>query len=352
MTTDTVPAITLVDSTLRDGSHAQRHRFTADEAAAIAGGLDRAGVGVLEISHGDGLGGSSFNYGFSAVDEFALLQAAADAVERARLAVLLLPGVGVRAHLLQAREAGVDVARIATHCTEADIAPQHIGLSRELGMTTVGFLMMAHMIGPEALAEQAWIMADTGAQVVYVTDSAGAMTPQDVAARVAALRERLPTDVEVGVHAHHNLSFGVANSLAAIEQGATWVDGCTCGLGAGAGNAPTEVLVAAADRLGIDLGVDVRAIIDVAEDVVRPIASRLPVVDRGSLLLGYAGIYSSFLLHAERAAGRFGVPIADILLEAAERKAVGGQEDILIEIAAGLAAGERTEAAERAGAAS
>lgn len=342
--------ITLVDSTLRDGSHAKRHRFTLEEVRAVAAGLDRAGVAVLEVSHGDGLGGSSFNFGESLVDEFTLLETAVAAVDRARLAVLLLPGVGVRSHLSRARDAGALVARIATHCTEADIAPQHLGLARDLGMTAVGFLMMAHMAEPAVLAEQAAIMADAGAQVVYVTDSAGAMAPRDVAARVAALRDRLPAGVEVGVHAHHNLSFGVANSLAAIEAGATWVDGCTCGLGAGAGNAPTEVLVAAADKQGIDLGVDVRAIVDVAQDVVRPVIDRLPVVDRGSLLLGYAGVYSSFLLHAERAAAAFGVPVADVLLEAAARKAVGGQEDILIEIAAQLARTSPTTAKEPAGA--
>lgn len=341
----TTPPITLVDSTLRDGSHARQHRFTEDEVRAIAGGLDRAGVAVIEISHGDGLGGSSFNFGESLVGELDLLAAAAEVVERARLAVLLLPGVGVRTHLAGARDAGARVARIATHCTEADIAPQHIAAARELDMTAVGFLMMAHMAEPTELAVQAEIMADAGAQVVYVTDSAGALTPDAVTARVTALRDTLDDRVAVGIHAHQNLSLAVANSLAAIAAGATWVDGCLIGLGAGAGNAPLEALVAVADRLGIELGADVRTTIDVAEDVLRPLVERAPVVDRGSLLLGYAGVYSSFLLHAERAAARHGVPVADILLEAAERKAVGGQEDLLIEIAAQLAEADRPSVA-------
>jgi 4-hydroxy 2-oxovalerate aldolase len=330
-------AITLVDSTLRDGSHAKRHRFTADDARAIAGGLDRAGVPVIEVSHGDGLGGSSITYGFSLVDEVELLHAAAAACERARLAVLLLPGIGVKDDLVRTREAGASVVRVATHCTEADIAPAHLGLARELGYTAIGFLMMAHLNDPHGLADQARIMADAGAEVVYVTDSAGALVPDQVRARVGALRDALPADVEVGFHGHQNLSLGVGNSMAAIESGATWIDACTCGMGAGAGNTPTELLAAACDRCGIATGADVLALADVAEEIVRPVLDRPQVVDRSAMLLGYAGVYSSFLLHAERAAERFGVPAKELLLEVGRRKAVGGQEDLIIEIAAGMA---------------
>jgi 4-hydroxy-2-oxovalerate aldolase len=234
---------------------------------------------------------------------------------------------------------GARVARIATHCTEADISEQHMGLARDLGMTVAGFLMMAHMAEPAALVEQGRIMAGAGAHVVYVTDSAGALLPGGAGARVGALRQALPDQVEVGFHGHQNLSLGVANSLAAIDEGATWIDGSTCGLGAGAGNTPTEVLVAVCERLGIETGVDLFALMDVAEEVVRPVMARPQVVDRSSLILGYAGVYSSFLLHAERAAERFGVSAKDILVEVGRQRAVGGQEDLIIEIASGLASG-------------
>jgi 4-hydroxy 2-oxovalerate aldolase len=330
-------AITIVDSTLRDGSHAKRHRFTVEQAVAVTGALDRAGVPVIELSHGDGLGGSSFNYGFSATDEYELMAAAVATLERARLAVLLLPGIGTKDDLMRARDIGASVARVATHCTEADIARSHLELSRELGYTAVGFLMMAHMNSPKGLLEQARVMAGAGAQVVYVTDSAGALVPDQVSARVAAMRDGLPAGVAVGFHGHQNMSLGIGNSLAAIAAGATWIDGCTCGLGAGAGNAPTELLAAACDKTGIETGLDVYAMMDVAEDVVRPILDAPQVIDRASLILGYAGVYSSFLLHAERAAERFGVSAKDVLVEVGRRRAVGGQEDLIIDIALELA---------------
>jgi 4-hydroxy 2-oxovalerate aldolase len=329
--------VTLVDSTLRDGSHAKRHHITIEEARAVGRALDRAGVPIIEVSHGDGLGGSSFNYGFSLVDEFELIAAVAEELQHARLAVLLLPGIGVQDDLIRAHELGASVARIATHCTEADIAPPHLRLARELGYTTVGFLMMAHMNDPDGLVEQAKIMADAGAEVVYVTDSAGALVPAATAARVDALRRALPGDVAIGFHGHQNLSLGVGNSLAAIEAGASWVDGCLCGMGAGAGNAPLEVLVAACERAGVLTGVDPFAIMDAAEEVVRPILPRMEL-DRDAIILGYAGVYSSFLLHAQRAADRFGVSPKEILVEVGRRKAVGGQEDLIIDVAAELAA--------------
>jgi 4-hydroxy 2-oxovalerate aldolase len=329
----------LTDSTLRDGSHALAHRFTPGQVAAIAGALDAAGVPVIEVSHGDGLGGSSFNYGFSAIDQHALIAAAVGAVTRAKIAVLLLPGIGLARDLEEVRDLGASVARIATHCTEADISIQHLRTARDLGMETVGFLMMAHMATPGELLRQARIMEDAGAQCVYVVDSAGAMTPADVRARVAELKSGLASGTQVGVHAHENLSLSVANSMAAIDAGADQVDGCTRGLGAGAGNCPTEVLVAVSERLGYTTGVDTLRIMDVAEDVVKPVMLRPQVVDRSALTLGYAGVYSSFLLHAERAAERFGVDARDILLELGRRKAVGGQEDMIVDVAMELAAG-------------
>jgi 4-hydroxy 2-oxovalerate aldolase len=326
-------AFRLTDSTLRDGSHALRHRFTVAQVGAIAGALDAAGVPVIEVSHGDGLGGSSFQYGFSAVDERELIAAAAAAVKHAKLAVLLLPGIGLAEDLHEVSALGVSVARIATHCTEADIAIQHLQTARDLGMETVGFLMMSHMAEPEVLLGQARIMEAAGAQAVYVVDSAGAMTTHDVRARVATLKAGLRSETQVGVHAHNNLSLAVANSIGALEEGVDQVDGCSRGLGAGAGNCPTEVLVAVADKLGYATGVDIMAIADVAEDVVRPVMPREQVIDRSALALGYAGVYGSFLLHAERAAERFGVDARDILLELGRRKVVGGQEDMIVDVA-------------------
>jgi 4-hydroxy 2-oxovalerate aldolase len=326
----------LTDSTLRDGSHALAHQYTPEQVGAIAGALDAAGVPVIEISHGDGLGGSSFNYGFSRRDERDLIRAAAGVVKRAKLAVLLLPGIGLARDLEGVRELGVSVARIATHCTEADIAIQHLRTARDLGMETVGFLMMAHMIEPAALVEQARIMEDAGAECVYVVDSAGAMTVFDVRARVAALKAALRPETQVGMHAHNNLSLAVGNSIGALEEGVDQVDGCSRGLGAGAGNCPTEVLVAVSDKLGWATGVDPLAIMDVAEDVVAPIMPREQIVNRAALTLGYAGVYGSFLLHAERAAERFGVDARDILLELGRRKVVGGQEDMIVDVALDL----------------
>lgn len=327
----------LTDSTLRDGSHALRHQFTPAQAAAIAGALDAAGVPVIEISHGDGLGGSSFNYGLSGTDERELLRAAAGAVKRAKLAVLLIPGIGLARDLDEVHEIGVSVARIATHCTEADIAPQHLRRAKDLGMETVGFLMMSHMLEPRKLLDQARIMEDAGADTVYVVDSAGAMTTHDARARVAELKAGLRPETKVGIHAHNNLSLAVANTIGALEEGVDHVDGCSRGLGAGAGNCPTEVLIAVSDKLGWDTGVDAMRIMDVAEDVVRPVMPREQIIDRPALTLGYAGVYSSFLLHAERAAERFGVDPREILLELGRRKIVGGQEDMIVDVAMELA---------------
>ena len=323
----------LTDSTLRDGSHALRHQYTPEQVAAIASALDAAGVPVIEISHGDGLGGSSFNYGFSGRSEFDLIAAAAAVVDQAELAVLLLPGIGLASDLERVRDMGVSIARIATHCTEADIAIEHLQTARDLGMETVGFLMMAHMVDPAGLLAQARIMEDAGANAVYVVDSAGAMTTHDARARVAALKAGLRPETQVGIHAHNNLSLAVANSVGAVEEGVDQVDGCTRGLGAGAGNCPTEVLVAVSDRLGWSTGVDLLRISDAAEDVVRPVMPREQIIDRSALALGYAGVYGSFLLHAERAAERFGVDAREILLELGRRKVVGGQEDMIIDVA-------------------
>lgn len=324
----------LTDSTLRDGSHAVAHQFTAEQVTEVVSRLDAAGVPVIEVAHGDGLGGSSFNYGFSHTDEMQLLQAAVAARTQSKIAVLMLPGIGIKDDLRRTRELGVDVARIATHCTEADIAQQHIELAKALGMEAVGFLMLSHMISPEQLLEQARLMESYGADAVYVVDSAGAMTIDDARRRVAALKGGL--DCQVGIHAHNNLSLAVANSMAALEEGVDQIDGCTTGLGAGAGNCPTEVLVAAMRRSGVDIGVDPMALVDVAEEVVRPIHPTQGIIDRDGLVLGYAGVYGSFLLHAQRAARRYGVDTKDILLELGRRGVVGGQEDMIIDVAVQL----------------
>jgi 4-hydroxy-2-oxovalerate aldolase len=334
-------SITLVDSSLRDGMHSVRHQFTPEQVATVSGALDRAGVDVVEVSHGDGLGGSSIQYGEGFATDEALVAAAAGAMTNARLAVLLLPGIGTVRHLDAARELGASVARIATHCTEADIAAQHIAWARENGMTAVGFLMMSHMLEPAPLAEQARLMESYGADVVYVVDSAGALVPRGAAARVEAMRSAV--SCAVGFHAHDNLGCGVGNALAAAEAGATWLDGSVRGLGAGAGNARTEVLAAALERSGFSTGVDLFALSDVAEDVVAPLMPREQVIDRTALTLGYAGVYSSFLLHAERASEKYGVDARTILLELGRRRIVGGQEDMIIDVAAELA-GQRLAA--------
>ena len=331
-------ALRITDSTLRDGSHAMRHRFTEDQVRAVVHVLDRAGVEVIEVSHGDGLGGSSFNYGFSAVDEIALIRAAVAEAAAAKIAVLLLPGVGTVDDLREAREAGASVARIATHCTEADVSVQHFGAARNLGMETVGFLMLSHRLDPAGLAKQARIMVDAGAECVYVVDSAGALVLSDAQTRVQALITEIGSQAQVGFHGHQNLSLGVANSVLAYQAGATQIDGALCALGAGAGNAPTEVLAATFSRLGISTGVDVEGVLAAAEEVVRPIIPRLPWMDRASVVQGYAGVYSSFLLHAQRAAERYGVPAHAILQRVGEAGYVGGQEDMIIDVALQLQA--------------
>ncbi len=329
--------VRLTDSTLRDGSHALAHQFTEEQVRAVVHALDRSNVEVIEVSHGDGLGGSSFNYGFSGVDELELIAAAVDEARRARIAVLLLPGLGTIDHLRRARDVGASVARIATHCTEADISVQHFGAARDLGMETVGFLMLSHRIGPEALAKQARVMVDAGAECVYVVDSAGALVLAGAQARVRALVDEIGAEAQVGFHGHQNLSLGVANSVLAVQGGARQVDGALCALGAGAGNAPTEVLAATFDKLSIDTGIDVDGVLAAAQDVLRPTLSRLPVADRSAIVQGQAGVYSSFLLHAERAALRYGVPAHEILQRVGEAGYVGGQEDMIIDIAIQLA---------------
>lgn len=336
--------IRLTDSTLRDGSHAMAHRFTEGQVRGVVNALDSAGVEIIEVTHGDGLGGSSFNYGFSLEDDIKLVAAAVDEATAARIAVLLLPGLGTVEDLKQAHGSGAAVARIATHCTEADVSLQHFAAARELGMETVGFLMLSHRVGPAELAAQARIMVDGGAQCVYVVDSAGALVLGDAQERVAALITEIGDEAQVGFHGHQNLSLGIANSVLAVQQGALQIDGALCALGAGAGNAPTEVLTATFDRLGVPTGVDVQGALAAAEDVVRPFLPRLPFADRGAITQGYAGVYSSFLLHAERAAQRYDVPAHEILQRVGEAGYVGGQEDMIIDVALQLAA-ERDHAA-------
>jgi 4-hydroxy 2-oxovalerate aldolase len=325
--------VRITDSTLRDGSHAMRHRFSEGQVRAVVSALDGAGVEVIEVTHGDGLGGSTFNYGFSLVDDITLVRAAVDEATSAKIAVLLLPGLGTVSDLRAAADAGASVARIATHCTEADVSVQHFGAAQELGMETVGFLMLSHRLDPAGLARQARIMVDAGAECVYVVDSAGALVLSEAQERVAALVAEIGGQAEVGFHGHQNLSLGIANSVLAVEAGARQVDGALCALGAGAGNSPTEVLAATFDRLGVSTGVSVNGLLAAAEDVVRPMIPRLPWMDRSSIVQGYAGVYSSFLLHAQRAAERYGVPAHLILQRVGEAGYVGGQEDMIIDIA-------------------
>ena len=329
--------VTVHDMTLRDGMHPKRHLMTLDQMKTVACGLDAAGVPLIEVTHGDGLGGSSVNYGFPAHTDEEYLGAVVPLMKQAKVSALLIPGIGTVDHLLMAKDLGVKTIRVATHCTEADVSEQHIGKSRALGLDTVGFLMMAHMASPEKLATQALLMESYGANCIYITDSAGYMLPDDVRARLGAVRSALKSDTELGFHGHHNMAMGVANSIAAIEVGANRIDAAAAGLGAGAGNTPMEVFVAVCTRMGIETGVDVYKIQDVAEDLVVPMMDQIIRIDRDSLTLGYAGVYSSFLLFAKRAEKKYGVSARDILVEMGRRGMVGGQEDMIEDTAMTMA---------------
>ncbi len=323
--------IRIVDTTLRDGMHAVSHQFSPEDTAEVVAALDGAGVDTIEATHGDGIGGSSFQYGFGKATDEDYIRAAAGAIKNSKLAVLLLPGIGTGKDLEMAAGYGARVVRVATHVTEADIGEQHIKIAKELGMEAFGFLMMSHMVSPEVIAEQAKLFEGYGADAVYVTDSAGAMLPEQVVARITAVKNAV--SIPVGHHSHNNMGLAIGNSLAAVRAGATLVDGTCKGLGAGAGNAMTEVLTAVFEKAGFSTGIDLYKIMDAADDVVVPKMHRPQVITRESLTIGYAGVYGSFLLHALRAAEKYQVDARDILVELGKRKTVGGQEDMIIDVA-------------------
>ena len=332
----------ITEVALRDGSHAIRHQYTIDQVKRVAKGLDQANIPYIEVSHGDGLGGSSLQYGMSLTDEMKLIEAAVETVEQAKIAVLVLPGIGTVKELKQASTLGVKMARIATHVTEADVSAQHISFAKELGLETVGFLMMSHMAPTVKLVEQAKLMESYGADTVYVVDSAGALLPHQVREKISALKEHVA--VNIGFHAHNNLSLAIANTLSAIESGANRVDGSIRCLGAGAGNTQTEVLVAVLEKLGIQTGIDLYKMMDLSENIVAPILEKPQEITKNSLMLGYAGVYSSFLLHSQKAAQHFGLDPRDILLELGKRQVVGGQEDMIMDVAAEIAKGNQHQA--------
>ncbi len=330
--------ITVHDMCLRDGMHPKQHQITVDEMVTIAKAMDDAGIPMIEVTHGDGLGGASVNYGFPANSDEEYLRAVCQAVKQTRVSALLLPGIGTVDHLQMAVDCGISTIRVATHCTEADVSEQHIQMAAKIdGLDTVGFLMMAHMIPPEALVEQLQLMEGYGANCVYITDSAGYMLPDDVSARVALAREKLDPATEIGFHGHHNMGMGIANSLAAVEAGASRIDGSLAGLGAGAGNTPLEVFLAVCDRMGVETGVDLFKAMDVAEDLIVPLMDEMVRVDRDSLTLGWAGVYSSFLLFAKRSAKKYNLSSRDILVELGRRGTVGGQEDMIEDLALDMA---------------
>ena len=330
--------ITVHDMSLRDGMHAKRHQISVEEMVTIATAMDEAGIPMIEVTHGDGLGGASVNYGFPAASDKDYLRAVCGAVKRTKVSALLLPGIGTVDHLEMALDCGISTIRVATHCTEADVSEQHLTMASKIdGLDTVGFLMMAHMATPEQLVEQLKLMEGYGANCVYITDSAGYMLPDDVSARIALARQKLDPATEIGFHGHHNLGMGIANSLAAVEAGATRIDGSLAGLGAGAGNTPLEVFIAVCERMGVETGVDLFKAMDVAEDLIVPLMEHMVRVDRDSLTLGFAGVYSSFLLFAKRSADKYGLSARDILVELGRRGTVGGQEDMIEDLALDMA---------------
>ncbi|MBI2276457.1 MAG: 4-hydroxy-2-oxovalerate aldolase [Dechloromonas sp.] len=329
--------VVIHDMSLRDGMHAKREQMSIEQMVSIATALDDAGVPLIQVTHGAGLGGNSLQHGFAPHSNEEYIGAVAPKMKQAKVSILLIPGLGTMKELQSAYDCGARSVHVATHSTEADTSPQHIAFARKLGMDTSGFLMMAHLNSPEGLAQQGKLMESYGAQTVYITDSAGYMLPGDVKARVSALRAVLKPETEIGFHGHHNMGMGIANSIAAIEAGASRIDASVAGLGAGAGNTPTEVFVAVCERMGIVTGCDLFKLMDMAEELIVPLMEHMVRVDRASLTLGFAGVYSTFLLHAKRAGERFGIPARDILVELGRKKMIGGQEDMIVDTAMTMA---------------
>ena len=339
--------ILISDPTLRDGNHAVRHQISQENFAAYCSAADAAGVPIVEVGHGNGLGASSMLVGECALTDETILETARANLPRSKLAIHAIPGFcTIQRHVAMAMEHGVDVFRIAAHCTEADITQRHIEYVRKHGKEVYGVLMMSHMASPEMLADEARTMAAYGAEGLIIMDSAGTYLPADVTRRISTLMDAL--DIPVGFHAHNNLGMGVANSVAAVEAGATIIDGSARGFGAGAGNAQLEVLVAVFQQMGLETGIDLYKMLDAADLAEKVLVKSMPYISSTSIVSGLSGVFSGFIRPVNSIGAELGIDPRDIFFELGRRNAVAGQESLILEVALALKAGKALQEVDHA----